>query len=115
MLGFIVFYSLGILNRHNTYVHMRYMIGTALLMIGPGLGRALIMYYNVPFPAAVTYTHYLAIGLAVILLLNDLQNKRSYRTYTVVLGVIILIFLAWEFRFTPPVQVAGEFIIRNFF
>ena len=29
---------------------MRYMIATSLLMIGPGLGRALIIFGGIPFP-----------------------------------------------------------------
>jgi hypothetical protein len=41
--GFIVFYSLAIINRRETPRHMRYMIGTSFLMIAPGLGRALIV------------------------------------------------------------------------
>ncbi len=39
---FVVFYSLAIVYRRNTYNHMRFMIGTAIMMIGPGLGRALL-------------------------------------------------------------------------
>lgn len=37
LVQFVTFYSLAIINRRNTFNHMRYMIGTAIMMIGPGL------------------------------------------------------------------------------
>lgn len=40
---FGLFFILAMVNRKDSYVHMRYMIGTSLLMIGPGVGRALII------------------------------------------------------------------------
>jgi hypothetical protein len=39
--AFILFYSLAIIYRHKTYHHMRFMIGTAVLLTGPGLVRIL--------------------------------------------------------------------------
>src|SRR6185503_6466091 len=50
LLAFAILYALAIINKRNTFNHMRYMIGTALLMIGPGLGRGLI-HFELPFPA----------------------------------------------------------------
>src|SRR5690606_28648445 len=35
---FGILYGLAVANRRRTYYHMRYMIGTGILMIGPGLG-----------------------------------------------------------------------------
>jgi hypothetical protein len=63
---FIILYGLAVLNTKRTYYHMRYMIGTALLMIGPGLGRALIIYFEIPPPVAITIT----LGTARSLLLH---------------------------------------------
>ena len=59
-------------------VHDRYMIGTSLLMIGPGLGRSLIIYAYIPFPFAVSYTDGAVIAIAIILLLYDVVKKRNY-------------------------------------
>ena len=49
MFAFILFYYLAIFNSRNRAIHMRYMIGTALLMIGPGLGRILITRLSIAF------------------------------------------------------------------
>ena len=46
LVAFAIFYSLAIINRKETYKHMRYMIGTSFLMIAPGLGRGLIINFH---------------------------------------------------------------------
>jgi hypothetical protein len=55
---FGAFYVLAMVYRHRSDYHMRYMIGTSLLMIGPGIGRAMIIYGGIPFPVAIIYTMY---------------------------------------------------------
>jgi hypothetical protein len=115
MVAFATLYSLAIINRRNTYNHMRYMIGTSLLMIGPGLGRALIVNFGMELPQSVSFESYLTIGIATALLLNDMRNKKSISAFAIVLTVVTLTYLAWEFRLSPPWQRVGEFIVRNFF
>jgi len=110
---FIVFYCLAIINRGNTYNHMRYMIATAIMMIGPGLGRALVIYSHVPFNTAIDYTFYVEIALSAALFLNDLLKGRSYRAYGIVLSLIFVHFLAWEFRLYQPWQSIGGFIANH--
>lgn len=64
---------------------MRYMLGTSLLMIGPGLGRVLIVYFNVPFPEAVTYSYYFIMAIAFLLLVADIFQKKPVVPYTITL------------------------------
>ena len=56
--AFGLFYVLAMVNKKNSAAHMRYMIGTSLLMIGPGIGRAMIIYGGLPFPVALVYAMY---------------------------------------------------------
>jgi hypothetical protein len=42
MLLFATFFILAMVNRKTPSTHFRYIIATALVMIGPGLGRAII-------------------------------------------------------------------------
>lgn len=42
---FVFFYSLAVYYRKFTYKHMRFIIGTAILMIGPPLNRILFIYF----------------------------------------------------------------------
>lgn len=112
---FPLFYCLAIMNRRNTYNHMRYMIGTALIMIGPGLGRALIVYYQTPFPVAVTYTQYIEIAIAAALLLNDILKRKSYKATAIILTVFLIHLLLWSFRLYQPWQGIGEFVATYLF
>ncbi|MBL7742733.1 MAG: hypothetical protein JNN00_04575, partial [Chitinophagaceae bacterium] len=96
--AFAVLYCLAIINRRNTYDHMRYMIGTSLFMIGPGLGRALIIYFGKTLDQSVDFTDFLSIGMVALLLLNDLLRKRSYKAFAIVLLVLICIHITWESR-----------------
>lgn len=107
IVAFTILYGLAILNRKKARMHMRYMIGTSLLMIGPGLGRALIIYFAVPFPVAVSYTSYVTIMIAAGLLLSDIIRKKPYLPYTVTLVLMVLLELAWHFRLSPVWQAIG--------
>ena len=112
---FVVFYSLAIVYRRNTYNHMRYMIGTAIMMIGPGLGRALVIYYHMTFNEAIAYTFYAEMLLSAVFLSSDIFRGRSYKANTVVLLLIFVHFLLWEFRLYQPWQGIGEFIAKDMF
>ncbi|MGZ8524966.1 MAG: hypothetical protein ACXWV1_11085 [Chitinophagaceae bacterium] len=115
LFGFAIFYSLAILNRKETYKHMRYMIGTSFLMIAPALGRALIIYFNTTLQDAVNYSNYLVMVIAAGLLINDIIKKRSYSPFAVVLFVFILLHLAWNLRHSGLWQSIGEGFAKIFF
>lgn len=114
LLAFATFYVLAIINRRNTYNHLRYMIGTALIMIGPGLGRVLIMYFNVPFFTSVTSILIIEASLALCLLLLDIYKGRSFRAFLVVTLVCIAALLSWEFRLETAWQIIGGFFAGMF-
>jgi uncharacterized membrane protein YozB (DUF420 family) len=40
LFAFAILYGLAIWEKKKSHLHMRYMLGTSLLMIGPGLARA---------------------------------------------------------------------------
>ena len=115
LVGFVVFYSLAIMNRKITYRHMRYMVATSFLMISPGLGRALIIYYRFSLQDAVNYSNYLVMAIAGALLINDIMKKRDYSPFAVVLVVFILMHLAWNFRDSTVWQFIGEAFANVFF
>ncbi|MFN7686686.1 MAG: hypothetical protein ACK5OP_03040 [Sphingobacteriales bacterium] len=114
MIAFAIFYSLAIINKKNTYVHLRYMIGTALLMIGPGLGRALIIYFSVPFPVSVTSTLILATIISVTLALIDAIRRKGYTAFAVITLVNLLCLLAWSFRMGEIWQTIGSWFAAIF-
>jgi len=115
LLAFAFLYSMAIANRRYTYAHMRYMIGTSLLMIGPGLGRALIIYFNVPGEKAIDYVLYLEVVIAAAIMFNDVIHKRSFRATFIVLGAVGCMCLLWKFRMGALWQNIGEFVAKNLF
>ena len=91
------------------------MIGTSLFMIGPSLGRALIIYFGKTLDQAVDFTNFLSIGIATALMLNDMLRKRSYKAFTIVLLVMVCLHIVWELRNTGAWQPVGEFIVKYLF
>jgi hypothetical protein len=115
LFGFAIFYSLAIINRKETYKHMRYMIATSFLMIAPGLGRALIIYFNKSLDYAVNFSNYLVMVIAIGLLINDIMKKRSWSPFAIVLFIFLLLHLTWNFRNSGLWQSIGEGFAKIFF
>ena len=115
ILVFGMFYVLAIINRKNSAAHMRYMVGTSLLMIGPGLGRALIIFGGIPFPVAVTYTIYVAELITVLFIAFDYVKDHSIEPYLVVLFGIAFLHICWSFQMADWWQAFGTWFVKVFF
>lgn len=110
MLLFGSFFVLAMLFRRQPEAHLRYIAGTALLMLGPGLGRTLIIFAGFALPAAVTTSYLVAEAVLLFLLLHDLRRKQSLRPVLTVLAGLALVHLCWAFRDAAPWQTfAGWF------
>ncbi|MCO5935899.1 hypothetical protein NAF17_10120 [Mucilaginibacter sp. RB4R14] len=108
--AFGALYILAIVHKSNSAYHMRYMIATAFLMLGPGVGRAMIIYGGVPFPLAIEYSLLLTDALAIGFIIYDAINKRPYKPYLITLCILVGMHLIWEFQMSAPWQaVAGKF------
>jgi hypothetical protein len=108
LFAFMLFYYLAIFNSRNRAIHMRYMVGTALLMIGPGLGRLLITQLNMPFIMAVPAVNFLTIILSAVFLVIDILKKKDYRPYLVVLITLGFLQLLWYFRYSAIWQAPAK-------
>ena len=95
---FGLFALLAFVYQKQPTIHMRYMIATSLLMIGPGLGRALIIFGDIPFPVAVTAVLCLSTLIALGFLLLDIRNRKSPIPFLVISLVIGLSLLCWLFQ-----------------
>lgn len=98
ILAFALFTSLAFWYQKQPAAHMRYMIATSLLMIGPGLGRALIIFGGIPFPVSVTAVLYLSTLIALVFLLLDLRNRKNPIPFLVIFLIIGLQLLCWLFQ-----------------
>ena len=79
----ILFYLLAIYNRKTTAKHMRYMIATAIVFLGPTVGR--IGPYLLAWGDVLTQSvQYLITFLILIsLIIYDKRNSREYKPYIV--------------------------------
>jgi hypothetical protein len=107
--SFAIFWSLAMINRKNSDAHMRYMIGTGILAIGPGIGRGLMGAFNLSLWDSITITDSIDMALALILLGFDVFRNKNYKPYLVILLVMIASALLWQFRLSAPWQAfAGK-------
>ena len=115
LVAFAVLYACAMINRKHPAAHMRFMIGTSLLMVGPGLGRALIIYYGWTLEQAVDFSDYLVIGIVVAMLLSDRIRKKPLQPNSIVLTVIVSWHLIWELKYTSACQAVMKQIVAIFF
>lgn len=112
LLCFVFFFLMAMLNRKEPFVHMRYMIATGLLMLGPGLGRALIIFGEIPFPIAISISHYIDILVIILFLLYDIRKGKSYKPFLVILLMFIFLQLCWQFQDAGWWQGIAEGFVR---
>ena len=97
LVSFAIFWALAMLYRKDSSSHMRYMIATGILAIGPGVGRGLITL-GVEFPTALTVTDVLDLAIVGFLLGFDIYKKKNYRPFLVVFIVFLAGALLWQLR-----------------
>jgi len=81
----IVFYSLAIYNKKVSSNHMRYMIATAIVFLGPTIGRIgpILLGWSGIFTQNVQYG--IIYLILISLILYDKANRRKYDPYLVAL------------------------------
>jgi len=103
-ISFAIFWALAMYFRKNSASHMRYMIATGLLAIGPGVGRGLIHSFGVEFGNALTITDSISLAIAGFLLGYDIYRKKNYKPFLVVFIVFLIGALLWQIRDTAAWQ-----------
>ena len=100
MFLFGFFYLLGILNTRNTSSHMRYIVASSLVLMGPALGRIFILWLGMDPHDGIWYGGLLPTDIALFALLiwDIVKQKRSY-AYAVALAVSATCHVAWYMNF----------------
>jgi hypothetical protein len=112
--AFALFYSLAIINKRNIPNHMRYMIGTSLLLINPALSRALFVFFGMA-ASGFAVSDYVAMAAVVSFIAYDYRNGKNYKPYIVILVALVVIHLIWAFRYTDVFQSIGGRFATNLF
>ena len=91
---FITFYSLAIINRRNSTVHARYMLATALSLLGPIVDRIVFFVFKLKtlttsIPIEVV-AFFIADIVLAILLWKDYQEKRPIKALRIALLIYII-------------------------
>ena len=94
---FAIMYGLAIRNRRQVQLHARYMVGTALVFVVPGLFRLILNYVEplgiwTPDFFQTTWVPFL---IGVWLLFSDWRNKQDVRPYATLSGLWIANFFQW--------------------
>lgn len=115
LFAFATLYTLAMVNKKNPAFHMRYIIGTSLLLIGPGIGRAFIFYGGLPFPVGVEYALYITEIIAAGLIVYDYIKKNNVKPYIIILLVITAVHLTFHFQSSWWWQAVGGKFAQLFF
>lgn len=86
----ILFYALAMFNKRNTAKHMRYIIGTATVFLGPTLGRIGPNILELPPGVSQNIQYGLIYVILISLIFLDKKNKKNYRPYIFILTIWIL-------------------------
>lgn len=114
IVAFAIFYLLAIANKRNIPSHMRYMIGTSLLLINPGLSRALFIFFGMA-ESGLAVSDYVAMTIVICFIAYDSRNHKNYRPYIVILAVLVITHLLWLLRNTDVWQAIGKNIVLYLF
>ena len=114
-LSFAIFWSLAMITRKSPDSHMRYMIATGILAIGPGVGRGLAYSFGLDFPIAITITDVLDLMIVGVLLGIDVYRKKNYKPFLTVFLVLLIGSVLWQLRDTGMWQTFAKYYVELFY
>ncbi len=108
-------FTLAMVYRKNTPYHLRFMASTGLMMLGPGLGRFLIVFCGLPFPIAIPLIILLTTGVALVWLIMDVRQKKSAVPMGVFVGIGVLAFIIGASNHSAWWQATARAVATTFF
>ncbi|WP_332735921.1 hypothetical protein [Flavihumibacter sp.] len=117
--GFLLFYPLAVYFRRKAIIHAKYMIATAMLIIGPTLDRLLYWLIGIEggyWDYLYYITSFLIIDFVVLLMLNyDRKLGNKYRHSLIILSIFLAGQLTYIFlRDTALWQVPAGWLMYPF-
>ena len=95
--------------------HMRYMIATGILAIGPGVGRGLGHSFGLDLGTAITITDILDLAIVGGLLGVDVYRKKNYKPFLTVSFVLLIGSALWQLRDTDGWQAFAKYYAELFY
>jgi len=95
----ILFYGLAIYHRKKTPRHMRYMIGAAIVFLGPTLGRIGPLILGLPDKVAQNAQYGVIFLILIGLTFLDRKNGKNFKPYMVIFAGWIVHMVAFNIIF----------------
>ena len=108
LFSFAIFWALAMSYRKTPAAHMRYMIATGILAIGPGVGRGLMASFDFSLYAALSTTDLIDLVIIGVLLGVDLVRKNDFKPYLVVFSVLLVGKVLWQISYSDLWQNFGR-------
>jgi len=105
--SFAIFWALAMIYRKDSASHMRYMIATGIIAIGPGVGRGLISV-GVDFGTAITITDSIEVAIPAAMLVYDIYKKKNYKPSLLIFIVFLIGGFLWQIRATGAWQTFAK-------
>jgi hypothetical protein len=109
-------YLLAILNTRKTSYHMRYIIASSIILLGPALRRILFYWVGISSQQSATLTFILSALLFLILFYYDWRGGKIYSPYIV--SLIFLTLFVVSYNYLPQTAlwqfVCGKFVQTAF-
>lgn len=86
----IIFYSLAIHYRRKSPMHMRYMIATALVFLGPTIGRIGPIWFGWPEILTQNVQYTIIYSFLISLVFYDKSKGKDYKPYLVAIGCFLI-------------------------
>ena len=103
---FTLFYILAIINRRRSSIHARYMVATALSLLGPIVDRVVFRFIKVGEGVRLEAVAFLIADITLVILLwIDYKNKRPTKT---LLTALLIYIIGQVLYFTVPGTAAWE-------
>ncbi len=115
LVSFAIFWTLAMINRKNSHAHMRYMIATGLLAIGPGVGRGLIFYFGLDIYAALTITDVFDLAIVGVLLGIDIKRRKNIKPFLLVFTVLLVGAFLWQLKDSAAWQAYAKWYAGMFY
>lgn len=115
MILFSVFFILATIYRNNLETYQRYMVATSLLMIGPGLGRAIIFVLGLSPIIALIVIYLLPAIIAAVFLWRDKRSKQNTKTFTVILILMVGYAIGGACQMSKGWQWFAQWFANSFF